>query len=526
MGVPVFQHTISLLHAQISSERVPLQSISSLVKYDPGLYFAVLSSLNVSERLSEITTLTQAISMIGTDTLERKILEQDFFLDNEYLLFWDYMVLIGEIAVQVNERANISDDEEVFFASVLPALGMSFLLSQQPSYRRILNYLLRVPIEDRIYIEHKLYGTDHLEQLRMQVVSPRLYRDVVSLMSVMFGPDGRRREQLGSAGRLSVGYKTLQLFQLRDVAESGAQTLLFPLVVEARERFQELVKRHFKISETESEEILAEVVEKFGILCREFAVDEAAMRYLDDAEEYRRPTYMFATNNKQFDRELQEAYAAGAAGTSIVIYGESSVGKRLLAAALHDQPANPRRKLPMLSVHCGTMDPETLELELFGAKGGFLGLDKQRGLLELAQGGTILLKDIDRIPLHQQETLAEIFRSGEFFPIGSTQQVTFSVKFVMTAKSNILDAAAAGTFSPALAAVLAPHPIRIPPLRERREDIPFIAEGIIEKYELGLHDEADLLALYDYFDTQEFPENLRDLKRILFFLGAKRLAYA
>lgn len=526
MGTPVFQHTISLLHAQIAGERVPLQSISSLIKYDPSLYYAVLSSLNLSGRLSEATTLTQAISMIGTDMLERTILEQDFFLGDEFLLFWDYIVLIGEIASLVNDHAHIADDEEVFFSSVLPALGMSFLLSQEPSYPKILNYLLRVPMEDRIYIEHKLYGTDHLELLRMHVVTPKMYHDVVSLMNVMFGPDGRRREQLGSAGRLSVGYKVLQLFQLRDVAESGAQSLLFPQVVEARERFQELAKRHFKISEAESEEILASAVEKFETLCREFNVEEKAPRYLDEAETYRYPSYIFATNNKPFDRELQQAYAASAAGQTVLIYGEQSVGKRLLAAALHEHPDNPRRTMPMLSVHCGTMDPETLELELFGAKGGFLGLDKQRGLLDLVQGGTILLKQIDRIPLHQQEKLAETFQSGAFFPIGGTQQMTFSAKFILTARTNILESAAAGTFSPALAAVLAPHPIGIPPLRERREDIPFIAESIIEKYDLGLYDESDLLPLYEFFDTQEFPENLRDLKRVLFFLGAKRLAYA
>lgn len=526
MGTPVFQHTISLLRDQIASERVPLHSISSLIKYDPSLYYAVLSSLNLSGRLAEISTLTQAISMIGTDTLERTILEQDHFLDSEFLLFWDYIVLIGEIAVLVNDKARIADDEEVFFASVLPSLGMSFLLNRQPSYHKVLKYLLRIPMEDRIYIEQKLYGSDHLEELRLHVVAPKLYRDVVALMGVMFGPDGRRREQLGSAGRLSVGYKTLQLFQLCEIAEAGAQSLLFPLVVEAREQFQELVKRHFKIAESESEEILAVAVENFEALCREFAVEEGALSYLEEAEAYRFPTYLFATNSKPFDRELQAAYAASAAGQSVLIYGEPSVGKRLLAAALHSHPDNPRKTMPMLSIHCGTMDPETLELELFGAKGGFLGLDKRRGLLDLAQGGTILLKDIDRIPLHQQEKLAATFQSGSFFPIGGTQQVSFSVKFIVTARTNILESGADGTFSPALAAVLALHPICIPPLRERREDIPFIAESIIEKYSLGLHDESDLLALYDYFNTQDFPENLRDLKRILFFLGAKRRAYA
>ncbi len=196
-----------MLRDQIESERVPLHSISSLIKYDPSLYYAVLSSLNLSGRLAEISTLTQAISMIGTDTLERTILEQDHFLDSEFLLFWDYIVLIGEIAVLVNDKAHIADDEEVFFASVLPSLGMSFLLNRQPSYHKVLKYLLRIPMEDRIYIEQKLYGSDHLEELRLHVVAPKLYRDVVALMGVMFGPDGRRREQLGSAGRLSVGIR-------------------------------------------------------------------------------------------------------------------------------------------------------------------------------------------------------------------------------------------------------------------------------------------------------------------------------
>ncbi|HSW62659.1 MAG TPA: sigma 54-interacting transcriptional regulator [Dissulfurispiraceae bacterium] len=525
MVQPVFQHTIALLRAFVESENVPIQRISELIRYDPGLYFSTLSALNLSGRRGEVSTLTQAISMIGTDMLERTILSHDHYLDQKNMLLWVYTVLSGEIAAHINGRANIGDEEEAYFSSTLPVLGMLMMLGRNPRYQKILNFLLRIPMEDRIYIEHRIFGTDHLEHLRMQVVSPKLYRDLVTLMGVMFGPEGRI-ERFPQAGRLSIGYKTLQLFQLRDVAEAGAQSLLFPLAVEARERFQELSKRHFKVSESEGEELLANAVAKVEALCTEFRVDDLALEYLAEAESYQYPAYLFATNSKAFDEELQAAYAANAADRCILIYGEPNVGKRLLAAALHDHPDNPRKDKPFLSLHCGSMDAETLELELFGAKGGFMGIDKQKGLLSLANEGTVLLKDIDRVPIAVQEKLAETLRQGSFFPIGSITSVVFDVKLLLSTRSNILEEAAAGHFSSALALQLAPLPIRIPPLRERREDIPFIAEGIIDKYNLGLHDEAMLLGLYEYFEQQEFPENLRDLKRLLFFLGAKSRAYA
>ncbi len=118
----------------------------------------------------------------------------------------------------------------------------------------------------------------------------------------------------------------------------------------------------------------------------EFAVEEGALSYLEEAEAYRFPTYLFATNSKPFDRELQAAYAASAAGQSVLIYGEPSVGKRLLAAALHGHRTTRAKRCRCFRYTCGTMDPETLELELFGAKGGFLGLDKRRGCSILPRG--------------------------------------------------------------------------------------------------------------------------------------------
>ncbi|HCL80696.1 MAG TPA: hypothetical protein DHW81_00195 [Nitrospiraceae bacterium] len=101
------------------------------------------------------------------------------------------------------------------------------------------------------------------------------------------------------------------------------------------------------------------------------------------------------------------------------------------------------------------------------------------------------------------------------------QPAFFDVRFIMTSQKNIFEEAKNGMFSEKLLRVLKPLSICIPPLRERREDIEFIAGGIIQKYGLDLTDKALLLGLREYYENHAFPENLHDLKRLLFYLSVK-----
>jgi DNA-binding NtrC family response regulator len=340
-------------------------------------------------------------------------------------------------------------------------------------------------------------------------------------MTTLFSSDGQRKNYFEHPARFSMAYKSLQLIQLIDIAEAAAQAILFPFVVEANESFRELSKRHFKIPENETEELLAEIVERFEDICREFKVAELSEKFIANAEAYHFPGISFLTKSENLKNSLEKIYAACREEKNILIYGESSVGKRLLAVALYSRSDNPRRTKPFLSVHCGTMDSETLEIELFGAKGGFLGLERHKGVLELANSGTILLKDIDRVPLILQDKLAEIFSKDAFYKVGEIKPQFFDVRFIITSKKDILEEAKEGRFSERLFRVLKPVGIYIPALRERREDIAFIADSIIEKYNLNLVDKALRLGLHEYYETHSFQNNLRDLKRLLFFLSAK-----
>jgi transcriptional regulator of acetoin/glycerol metabolism len=505
----------------VNNEKEPLQKVSRLIKYDPGLYFSLLHNTNKIVTRGEITSISQAISLIGAEGLENHILSQSYFLDEEYMLLWCYSVLAGEAASIINERANIAEDEEAFFAGIMSSVGILLMHMQNSKHKKICDLLLRVPIEHKIFIEERLFKTNLLEQLDKHLTAPKVYRDTVSLMTTIFTRDGQRKDYSEHPSRLSVAYKSFQLLQLMDVSESAARAILFPPVIEAQEKFREMSKRFFKIPENEIEELLADIVERFEDVCKEFKVEGLSEKFIVSAEDYHSHGISFLTKSEPLKNSLEKIYTANREEKNIFIYGETNVGKRLLAVALHHHPDNPRKTKPFLSIHCGTLDSETLELELFGAKGGFLGKEKHKGALELANTGTILLKDIDKIPLSLQDKLAEIFCRDEFYKIGEIRPAFFDVRFFITSKKNIFEEAKEGRFSERLLRVLKPVSIYIPPLRERREDIEFIGNSIIEKYNLNLTDKALLLGLKEYYETHTFQNNLKDLKRLLFYLSAK-----
>lgn len=521
MDMPVFEHTVSLLHSVIGNEREPLQKVAYLMKYDPGLYLSFINKVNSLTMRAEMTSISQAIALIGSEGAENHILEQSNFLGEEHMLLWSYSVIAGEAAVAINRRAEVAEDEEAFFTGILPSMGIMLMLAKYPQHAKIHDLLLKVPLEHKVFIEEKLFNTNLITQLDEGIQHPKTYKDAVTLMLTMFSKDGQRKNYLENPSRFSVAYKSFQILQLLEVTESAARAILFPAVVEAQEKLKESVKRFFKISENSIDGILADVIERFQHICREFKVEEQCMKFIETAEDYHLSTASFQTNSESFKESLDRIYAANKEDKNILLYGESSVGKRLLAMSLHNHPDNPRKNRPFVSIHCSSIDTDTIELELFGAKGGYLGMEKQKGALELANDGTILLKDIDKVPLTMQDKLSEVFCKDEYYKIGEIKLAYFNVKFIITSKKDIAVEAQEGRFSQKLLRVLKPVSIYIPALRERRQDIEFIANGIIAKYELNLKDKALMMGLKEYYETHPFPNNLKDLKRLLFLLAAK-----
>lgn len=521
MNMPVFEHIVRSLHALINDEKESLSRISGLIKYDPGLYFSLLQNICMLSKNSEVSTISKAVSLLGAQSLERHIMQQDLFMDEDYILLWCHSVLAGETAVLMNGRLELAEEEEIYFTAILPAIGMLFMFMERPNYGRICQLLLKLPPEDRVFIEDRLYKTSFLDQLDKRLLTPKIYRDIVILMRNLITGSGQRKEIFQPPAKFSSAHETFQLFSLMETAGAAARAVLFPSVVEAQEKFKELCKMYFKIPENEIEELLAEVIERFNDVCKIFMVEDLSDKVLSVAEGFHLLETGFVTKYDSIKNSLEIAYAAIRENKNIFICGEAGTGKRLLALTLHAYAENPRRTKPFIAFLCNTLDHEMLERDLFGSKGGFGGLQKRKGALEFANGGTIHLKDVDRIPIELQERLAEVFSKSEFYRIGEIHPISFDARLIITSKKDLLAEAREGRFSERLFEVISPEKVFIPPLRERREDIEYIADSIIKKYDLDLNDEALHLGLREYYETQPFPNNLKDLKRLLFYISAK-----
>ncbi len=222
------------------------------------------------------------------------------------------------------------------------------------------------------------------------------------------------------------------------------------------------------------------------------------------------------------DEKMQKIYtlieAITATRATVLINGESGTGKRLIAHAIHKYNESERGK-PFVEVSCGALTETLLESELFGhAKGAFTGAIKDRmGRFELANGGTIFLDEIDAFSPGLQVKLLRVLQEGEFERVGDTKTIKVDVRVIAATNQNLQDLIAEGKFRKDLYYRLNIICIEIPPLKERKGDIPLLIEDFIKKHSKhtskkvqGLSAKA-LSILMDY----DWPGNIRELENVI-----------
>ncbi|MGB9079002.1 MAG: sigma-54 dependent transcriptional regulator, partial [Terracidiphilus sp.] len=216
-------------------------------------------------------------------------------------------------------------------------------------------------------------------------------------------------------------------------------------------------------------------------------------------------------------RTLQRARAAASTGADVLIEAESGTGKELLARFVHD--ASDRSGKPFIAVNCAAVPETLLESELFGhGKGAFTGAVANRpGKFELADGGTILLDEIGEMPLNLQPKLLRVLQEREFERLGEGTTVHVDIRVVATTNVALGAMVERGQFRADLYYRLNVIPLTLPPLRERREDIPVLAHFFAEKFAAQhrtfpprLH--SDFL---ERLQSHSWPGNVRELANFM-----------
>ena len=203
--------------------------------------------------------------------------------------------------------------------------------------------------------------------------------------------------------------------------------------------------------------------------------------------------------------------------SNVLICGESGTGKELVAKAIHYNSS--RKNSPLLTINCGGVPESLLESELFGhKKGSFTGaLYNKAGLFEAADGGTIFLDEVGDLPLPIQIKLLRVVQDKTFKPIGETEDRSVDVRIISATNKDLEDKVIQGEFREDLFYRLNVIQIRIPPLRDRKEDIPILTHYFLEKYSNELGKDVRRISSYamEFLLNYKFPGNVRELETII-----------
>ena len=214
---------------------------------------------------------------------------------------------------------------------------------------------------------------------------------------------------------------------------------------------------------------------------------------------------------------LRGAEQVASSDATVLIRGETGTGKELVARAIHN--LSQRKDTPLVKVNCGAIPANLVESELFGhEKGAFTGaLQRRIGRFEMADGGTIFLDEVGELPSDTQVKLLRVLQDGEFERVGSSKPVKVDVRVIAATNRNLSAAIKEGAFRPDLFYRLNVFPLDMPPLRERKTDIPLLVNFFINKFgkKMGKDIKGVSKATLERMESYSWPGNVRELQNVI-----------
>jgi formate hydrogenlyase transcriptional activator len=238
--------------------------------------------------------------------------------------------------------------------------------------------------------------------------------------------------------------------------------------------------------------------------------------YLRDAAQIRPPQGIVG-KSPRFLSVLEEIEQVAKTDSTVLLLGETGCGKEVLAQAIHN--ASSRKDHPMIKVNCAALPASLIESELFGReKGAFTGaLARQAGRFEIADGSTIFLDEVGELPLELQPKLLRVLQEGEFERLGGSRTIKVDARVIAATNRPLAQAVSEGRFREDLFYRLDVFPVEVPPLRERREDIPLLSWTFVKEFSNSMGKAIDaiadesMVALLSY----HWPGNIRELRNVI-----------
>ncbi|MCS6886031.1 MAG: sigma-54 dependent transcriptional regulator [Acidobacteriota bacterium] len=310
------------------------------------------------------------------------------------------------------------------------------------------------------------------------------------------------------------GLSGMELLQLcREVSPDTVCVLMtaFATIASAREAFKmgadDFIQKPFDIDELKV--VVAKALEK-SRLRQENALLKRELKDRGKIE-----------NIIGHSRAMQEVFKmlhdVASTASTVLIYGESGTGKELIARAVHN--LSPRSNAPFVSVNCGAFTETLLESELFGyVKGAFTGAQTNRkGLFEAANGGTIFLDEISEMTPAMQVKLLRVLQEKKVRPVGSVEEIPVDTRVVAATNRDLAQMVEEKLFRHDLYYRVNIIQIKLPPLRERKEDIPLLAEHFLKKFAASAGKQIDSVSeeAMRYLENYDWPGNVRELENAI-----------